>query len=253
MSIVGNYLYGFTRQPFQPAADLRGLAGAPVRVVTFGDVAAVVSRHPVKPLMPLRSNLEPHHRIVRRISSEAPLLPAAFGHITQNDREIVDVLRENYDDIREELERLNQKCEMGIKLCWNVGNIFEFFVRNNRELRELRDRVFTRREPSLAEKLQVGEKFEATLNRERERLTAAVLNPLRPIASDIVKSTPRQDRIVCKAELLIARADVPRFEETLRHIASRLDAHFTLDYSGPWPPYSFVRLRLQRGSPTAAA
>src|SRR5215216_1290199 len=149
MPTAGNYLYGFTRQAFQPAPELRGLAGARVRVVPFGEVAAVVSSHPVRPLMPLRSNLEPHHRIVRRISSEAPLLPAAFGHITQSDREIVEVLRENYDDIRGELQRLDGKCEMGLKLCWNAANIFDYFVRTHRDLRELRDRVFGRGEPSL--------------------------------------------------------------------------------------------------------
>lgn len=249
---IGNYLYGFTRQPFEPAPDLRGLAGAPVRVLTFCDVAAVVSRHPVRPLMPLRSNLEPHHRIVRRISSEAPLLPAAFGHITQNDREIIDVLRENYDDIRGELERLNQKCEMGVKLSWNVDNIFEFFVRQHRELRELRDRVFKGREPSMAERLKVGEKFETTLNRERERLSAIVLAAVQPMACDVVKAKPRDDRLVCKAEVLIARHDVEKFENALRQVASRLEGHFNLEYTGPWPPYSFVRIRLQRGSPAAA-
>jgi len=53
---TGSYLYGFTDRRFQPAADMRGLRGAAVRVVPYGDVAAVVSSHPVQPLMPLRSN-----------------------------------------------------------------------------------------------------------------------------------------------------------------------------------------------------
>src|SRR5215217_5466228 len=115
MVSAGRYLYGFIDRRFQPAAELRGLAGAPVRVVSFLDVAAVVSAHPVKPLMPLRSNLEPHHRVVRQISAAATLVPAAFGHISDTEDEILTVLRSNYAGIRGELDRLDHKCEMGIK------------------------------------------------------------------------------------------------------------------------------------------
>src|SRR3954447_9787126 len=113
MSNPGAYLYGFTGRAFQPPPGLRGLAAAPVQVIRYREVAAVVSRHPVQPLMPLRSNLEPHHRIVRQISSEATLVPVAFGHISESDDEVCEVLRENYEEIRGELLRLDRTCEMG--------------------------------------------------------------------------------------------------------------------------------------------
>src|SRR5690349_3103973 len=132
MSNAGTYLYGFTGGAFRPAAGLIGLAGAPVHLIGYRDVAAVVSRHPVQPLMPLRSNLEPHHRIVRHISSEATLVPVAFGHISESDDEVREVLRDNYEDIRAELGRLDRTCEMGIKLSWTVENIFEYLVRRDR-------------------------------------------------------------------------------------------------------------------------
>ena len=85
MATAGAYLYGFTDCAYRPGDELRGVGGAPVRLVPFRDVAAVVSPHPVQRLLPSRSNLEPHHRIVRRISSEAPLVPAAFGHISDTE------------------------------------------------------------------------------------------------------------------------------------------------------------------------
>jgi Gas vesicle synthesis protein GvpL/GvpF len=252
MRSAGSYLYGFTDHRFQPRPDLRGLAGAPLRVLPFRDVAAVVSRHPVQPLMPLRSNLEPHHRIVRHISSEATLVPAAFGHISETDDDIVGVLRDNYDGIREELERLAQKCEMGLKLSWNVENIFDMLVRIDRPLRELRDRVFRNRQPSLNEKLEVGAAFEAALNRERERLTLRLVGALEPVMCDIFFAPLRNERIVCRPALLVERTRVGEFHEALKTAAALFDSNFLLDSSGPWPPYSFVRLRLQRSTSTAA-
>ena len=252
MSTAGSYLYGFTERAYRPADELRGLGGAPVRLVPFRDVAAVVSPHPVQRLMPSRSNLEPHHRIVRRISSEAPLVPAAFGHISDTETEILGVLSGNYDDIRGEIDRLAHKCEMTIRLSWTVDNIFEFMVRVDPELRALRDRVFRDREPPLAEKLQVGSAFEATLNRCRERLTAALLTAFNGIAWDVFTKPPREEKSICSSAILIDRGSVDEFGRRVESAARLFDANYSLNYSGPWPPYSFVRLRLQAAPSTAA-
>jgi hypothetical protein len=253
MSAVGNYLYGFTDRAFQPGAELRGLAGAPLRVVAFRDVAAIVSPHPVQRLMPSRSNLEPHHRIVRRICSEAPLVPAAFGHISDTDDALLGVLQGNYEDIRQEVDRLAGKCEMEVKLSWSVDNIFDFLVRTDRDLRELRNRVFRDREPSLNQKLQVGSMFEATLQRHREWFTKRLLDALDGIAGDVFAKPPRHEKSICQTALLVDRRRVGEFEAALRHAAGLFDANYTFEYSGPWPPYSFVRLRLHASTPVTAA
>jgi hypothetical protein len=253
MATVGSYLYGFTNRGFQPRTELRGLAGAPVRALPCGDLAAVVSPHPVQRLMPLRSNLEPHHRIVRHISSEAALVPAAFGHIGETDDDILGVVRANYEDIREALVRLNGRCEMGLKLSWTVPNIFEHMVRQDRALRNVRDQVFRNRQPSMKEKLEVGSTFEAALGRERERLATVLLNALAPVTCDVATTPPRVETVVYQGAVLVERRRVPEFEERLRVAASTFDSTLTLDYSGPWPAYSFVRLRLQPARPVAAA
>jgi len=253
MAPAGNYLYGFTDRQFRPAPDLRGLGGAPVRVLAFRDVAAVVSQHPVQRLMPLRSNLEPHHRIVRHIGTDAPLVPAAFGHISETEDDILGVLRENYADIRDELQRLNHKCEMGVKLRWSVDNIFGLLVRTDRQLRDLRDRLFRGRNPSLNEKLQLGSMFEATLNRERERLTTVLLEALAAVTCEVTVTPPRDEKMACHAALLIDRGHAAGFAFAVKRAAGLFDSNFTLEYSGPWPPYTFVRLHLQPASPTAAA
>jgi hypothetical protein len=250
---VGSYLYGFTRRGFEPRPDLRGLAGAPVRALPFNELAAVVSPHPVQRLMPLRSNLEPHHRVVRHISAEGALVPAAFGHIGESDDDILGVLRANYHDIREALGRLSGRCEMGLKLSWAVPNIFEHMVRQDRTLRAVRDRMFTGRQPSMKEKLEVGSTFEAALGRERERLSAMLLRALEPVTCDVTSTPARQETVVYQGSLLVERKRLGEFDERLRVAAGLFDATLTLDYSGPWPPYSFVRLRLQPAHPVVAA
>jgi Gas vesicle synthesis protein GvpL/GvpF len=254
MPAVGSYLYGFTHRGFEPGPDLRGLAGAPVRALPFGDLAAVVSPHPVKPLMPLRSNLEPHHRVVRHVSDHAALVPAAFGHIVESDTDILGVLRANYGDISDALARLSGKSEMGLKLSWTVPNIFEHMVRLDRALRAVRDQVFRGgRQPSLNERLEVGAAFEAALGRERDRLSRILLAALDAVTCDVASTPAKSETVVYQGALLVDRARVQEFATRLHAAAGLFDATLTLDYSGPWPPYSFVRLRLQPAQPVAAA
>ena len=253
MSNVGTYLYGFTDRAFQPPPDLRGLRGAAVNVIAFADVAAVVSAHPVQRLAPARSNVEPHHRVVRHVSSQAPLVPAAFGHVGDSEADILAVMQGHYAEIRREIDRLAHKCEMGLTVSWSVGNIFDHLVRTCPDLRGARDRIFRGRMPSMNDKLQLGGLFEATLTRERERLTSLLLQPFAPVTCDVFKTPPRDEKTIVNAALLIDRARMGAFEAALPQAAAALGASIAINYSGPWPPYSFVRLRLSRpGAPVAA-
>lgn len=245
MSTPGTYLYGFTASHFNLDSNLRGLSDAAVRLLCFRDVAAVVSNHPVQKLVPMRKNLEPHHRVVRQISLQNTLIPAAFGHIAETEEQILNLIRENYDEICEELSTLAGKVELGIKLRWTAENIFAYFIKTDRELRELRDRVFRDREPSLDEKLKVGSLFEARLNAERERLCSIVWTTLGAAICDKRINPPRDEKIICNAALLIERARAHEFGLALQATASLLNSNFALEYSGPFPPYSFVNLRLQ--------
>jgi hypothetical protein len=142
---------------------------------------------------------------------------------------------------------------MGVKLSWSVDNIFHYFVQRDRGLREMRDRAFRQREPSMAEKLAIGERFGELLERDRERSSTALMNALGRVAREVSAVAPRSDKTVCEMAVLIERSAMTEFEAAVGRAAAAFDQHFTLEYSGPWPAYSFVHLRLQpAGHPGAA-
>jgi len=245
MAEVGKYLYGFVRAEFEPDGELLGLAGAPVRTLRHREIAALVSDHPVEQLSLLRRNLEPHHRVVRQVSLQTTLIPASFGHVSSGEEEVGRLLCVNYEEIREELERLAGKAEMGVKLLWDVDNIFEFFVSCDRELKNRRDRVFGKSRVTLEEKLELGAFFEKRLKQERERLGNQLIDALRLLAAEVRVNPPTDEKLVLNAAFLIERAREKEFEEALYRAANLFDSNYALDYSGPWPPYSFIRLSLK--------
>ena len=92
--------------------------------------------------------------------------------VASGEEALCETLRLNHDALADQLALLRGKVEMGLSAFWNTSNIFEFFVTTNQELKEMRDRVFRGgREPSLDEKLELGKRFESSLEQCRERHT----------------------------------------------------------------------------------
>ena len=59
------------------------------------------------------------------------------------------------------------------------------------------------------------------------------------------------DKTILQTSLLIDRDRTGEFDEALRQTAAGFDATIGFEVSGPWPPYSFVRLRLSSAGAAA--
>jgi len=88
----------------------------------------------------VRKNLEPHHRGIREVMKATTIIPMTFGHVAKNAAAVERTLRENRDEIEEELDRVDGKVEMGLKVQWDVDNIFEYFIGADPGLAALRTR-----------------------------------------------------------------------------------------------------------------
>lgn len=246
MAGMGRYLYGLIRAPKDLDFGYIGLQceGKPGRVHTLrvGTVGAVVSEFPSRSkVLPLRRNLDPHHRVLREVMKTATIVPMAFGHVARSEEEIARALRRNRESVREQLDRLDGKVEMGLKVKWDVDNIFEYFVGAEPELKAYRDRVFGRATaPSQAEKIELGRLFEMHLNREREEQTQRVADMFAPCCEDVKVNPPNPETMVMDLAFLVDRGVLEPFEARVYQVAGSFPAQYVFDYSGPWPPFNFV-------------
>jgi hypothetical protein len=105
-----------------------GVGGANVEFIAEGSLAAVVSQLGTEKVRPQRANLAAHHRILHDLAEQRPVLPVAFGTITGDEEQLRRVLRRNREALAGLLERLRGKVEMGLKVYWDLPNVFEYFV-----------------------------------------------------------------------------------------------------------------------------
>jgi hypothetical protein len=222
-----------------------GVAGASVETIVEGSVAAVVSPMSVPRLRPQRANLAAHHRILHDLAEEQPVLPVVFGTISGSEAALRDILRRNHEALVQSLERLRGRVEMGLKIYWDLPNVFEYFVATCQELEDMRNRLFRfGRTPTVEEKIELGERFATLLQQARQRHTRRVKDALAGCCVEVRTIDAGEERMIMKLACLVERQRQSQWEQGVRQAASLFDDHYRFDYNGPWPPYNFADVEL---------
>ena len=241
----GKYIiYAFVAAPSGDRGGI-GVDGERVFAISRGKVAAVVSATTAKRLRPERRHLEAHNRVIRQLLADGTVLPLAFGAAAGSQQSVQRILERNAEELAAQLDRLAQKIEMGLRVVWDVPNIFDYFVQTHPELRAARDRLLgQRRTPAQDDKIEVGRMFDRILNEDREKYSDMVENELSGTCLDFKRNRCRNEQELTNLACLIRRDNQPAFEAAVLRAAQLFDNSFAFDYNGPWAPYSFVSLSL---------
>ena len=242
---AGLYLYGIIDTQDGLDVSMSGIEGGHIETIEADGIAAVVTRVGRQKIRPQRANLAVHNKLLQELVQRQAVLPCAFGTVATSEDQLLEVLRTNCGELLRELAMLRGKMEMSLGVYWNTSNIFEFFVANNQELKEARDRLFRPgREPSMEERLELGKLFESLLGQCRERHTQQVIDTLSPYCAEIRAVDPGAEQMIMKLVCLVHKDQQQRFEEGVQEAARKFDDHYTFKYSGPWAPFDFVDISL---------
>jgi len=242
----GRYLYAVISGTGEQIYGDIGIDESPVYTISDGRIAAVVSDGSKKKIRPERRYLAAHQGVLRYLMEKTTPLPMAFGIIADSPQAIQRILSRNQKGLVDQLDRVSGKVEMGLRVTWDVPNIFEYFVHSHQELHEARDQFFgSQREPTQEDKIELGRMFDRILNEDRERHTEQVEEILSAYCSEIKKNTYRNEREVMNLACLVDRSQGSQFEQGIFETANLFDNNFSFDYNGPWAPHNFVDVDLR--------
>lgn len=240
------YLYAIAT-PGERSYPALGIDGYDVYTIAEGRVVAVVSGLASSKIRPERAKLAAHQAVLKRLMAETTPLPMAFGTIAASPTAIRKILARNQRAFHEQLQRVADKVEMGLRVTWDVPNIFEYFVNTHAELRLARDRlVGTRGEPSHEEKIALGRMFDRLLNEDRENHVQKVERAVTSTCFEIKVNQCRNENEVMNLACLVGRNAQEQFDAAVFKAAKLFDNHFAFDYSGPWAPHNFVDIDLEQ-------
>ncbi len=244
----GKYLYAVVPGGERPYG-LAGLEGHPVYTISQGQVAAVVSDLTNGKVRPERRHLAAQQEVLKGLMAAADaVLPMSFGIVADSARAIQEILSRNQEALRKHLQRVAGKVEMGLRVTWDVPNIFEYFVNTHQELRLARDRFLgPLRNPSQKDKIELGRMFDRLLHEDRETHTAKIEEILAPGCFEIKRNKCRSEHDVMNLACLVGRDPraQARFEKGVFAAARLFDNNYAFDYNGPWAPHNFVETDLR--------
>ncbi|MEI7437852.1 MAG: GvpL/GvpF family gas vesicle protein [bacterium] len=245
-SSKGKYLYAVIQATADRDYGEIGIDGARVYLISDEHVAAVVSDYGNAKIRPERRHIAAHQSVLKCLMQDDTPLPISFGVIAESPKEIKRILSLNRKSFVKQIQRVYGKVEMGVRVAWDVPNIFEYFVNTHPDLRLARDQFLGGdRAPSKDDQIEVGRLFDRMLQNDREELTQKVETSLRACSLEIKRNPPRNEKEVMNLACLVSRSAVEKdFENAICSAAREFDNNFTFDFNGPWAPHNFVDVEL---------
>jgi hypothetical protein len=241
------YVYAIAEAGSVSTDGLTGVAEADATVVREAGLDAIVSPVGDATVRPRRKNLEAHHDLLKAVTETGTVLPMAFGVVASSPEQVRAFLDEHGDRLARQLDHVRDHVEVGLRIEWNVDDIFSYFVERYDELEELRDAFFGESgSASRQEMIQLGERFEEILEAEREAHRQTVEDHVADVCADLTVDDPSDETDVVDMALLVARDRVDALEEVILEAAEDFDDEFLFTYTDPMAPYSFVEVDFQK-------
>jgi hypothetical protein len=242
----GKYVYCVIRaaqpQRFGPIGI--GTEPAEVRTVSHKEISAVVSDTPVETLDATRENVLAHERVNETVMRTHTVIPMSFGTVFKTEGDIVELLKAAYEAFVDVLNKMDGKLEFGLKVLWDRDAVIREIESEDDDVARLKDEISSQKGSTYFARMQYGRLVDAAVETRTERYVAEIFDKLRPVSVASRANKPIGDKMIVNAAFLVAREKEQEFDSRVKEIGARYE-NLTFKYTGPWPPYNFVNIRLK--------
>jgi len=247
----GKYVYCIVATSEELSFGAIGIGNEPadVHTVPHGDIAAVASDTPLEVYDPTRENVLAHERVNEEVMRRFTVIPMSFGTVFKTRQDIVELLRSAYDAFSDVLGKMKGKVEFGLKVLWEPEVMIQEIEKDDENLRRLRQEISSQSGSTYFARMQYGRLVDSLLQERSEALAGEILAELREVSVASRVNKPIGDKMILNAAFLVQRDAEADFDARVKEIGARHEK-LTFKYTGPWPPYNFVniRLKLERAS-----
>jgi len=221
--------------------DIMGLDNSSVYFVGFRDISAAVSNVNWDKIKVSSDIAFSYEKTIENLWVKYNLLPMRFGSVMKNDTNIVEILKRNYSDFVDNLKKVENKSEFGLKILWDMNKTdfkpeYTFNLDNYKKLKQLNKNSIYRN--YLIDKLK-QHKSEDSFMKKIDDIIEEIHSPLKKLSYLYKVKKMVTPKIILNATYLVKNDMKDEFIQTIKQIKrEKKDIKFLL--TGPWPPYNFV-------------
>jgi len=232
-----------------------GLEGSEVYTIPYQDICAVVHNCAAQPYQSedeevVKTWVRTHEAVIDAAWEKwGTVLPLSFDMLIRGEmersaeRNVAEWLKDEYEALKKKMEKVRGKAEYGVQVFWEPKVVAESLTRTSPEIRKLDEEI--RSKPrGLA--YMYRQKLENLIKREMETKADECFQNfygrIRKHATDIrVEKTKKAEQglqMILNLSCLVYKGRYTQLGEELDKI-NQMEG-FSVRFTGPWPPYSFV-------------
>jgi len=253
----GRYAYGVASRGEKLSLGKIGIEGKEVYTIPYNDICAIVHNCPAEPYKSddneiVKKWVRIHQEVLDVATSKfGTMLPLGFDSIIQSEDKthspeqvVKDWLKEDFDNLKALLKKIEGKDEYGVQVSYDPEIMTKSIAEKNEEVRKLKEEIASK---SRGKAYMYRQKLNALVKKELEKSVGIWFKDFyaritKYAVETEVGKVKKLDREVMLMNLscLVPKDKVKELGDELENI-DNLDG-FSVRFTGPWPPYSFVTL-----------
>jgi len=252
----GRYLYCIVKGNEAVNLGKIGIEGNEVYTIPYKELSAVVHNCPAEPYRSedeevVKSWLVTHQKVVDAATERfGTVIPIGFDTIVQGnvavdpEENMKAWLKKDYENLTAKMEKVRGRAEYGVQVFWDPKVMAQKIAEESPEIKKL-DEEIKSKPKGLA--YMYRQKLEDLLKKEMEKLADRYFRDfyekIKPYAGDLrvektKKTEDKNTQMLLNLSCLLPKEGSKKLGEELEKIDA-LEG-FSVRYTGPWPPYSFV-------------
>ena len=252
----GRYLYCIIEGSEIATFGKIGIEGNEVYTVPYEDLSAVVHNCPAEPYQSendkiLKSWVVAHQKVVDTIWERyGVVIPTGFDTIISGnagigpEENIKNWLKEDYDNLKVKIEKIRNSAEYGVQVFWDSNVMAQKITGESVEIKKLNQEIKSKpRGIAYMYRQKLKDLIKKEMENQADRYFKEFYEKIIPHADDIrvekTKKTEDEDKqMLLNLSCLLPKDASKKLGEELEKIEALKG--FSVRYTGPWPPYSFV-------------
>jgi len=253
MSENGKYIYGIIQANGKKNFGEIGLGDPPKEVYTvpLQDISAVVSDSPIKAYLSMTKDkvakdLFCHQSVIEKVMNNQTVLPVKFGTFVEGEKEVTQILKMGYEQLRQTLNSINKKIELDVVAYWNNDLIFKELA-EEKEIKEFKEKIASSPAgPQLSDRITLGRLVEKSLKKRNLEYAEEICRALKMKAEDFCTHDTLDNMMILNCSFLLEVNREKDFDEKLNELDERYQKRINFRCVGPLALYSFSTVEVKK-------
>lgn len=255
-SAMGLYLYCIADSGQDVKLGNVGIEGNEVYAMPFGELSAIVHDGTATPYHSddqdkVKEWVLAHQKVVDDACKKfGTVIPMGFDTIIRGkgDEDPKETVRKwietDYDNLASKMAKIRNRAEYGVQIFWKTKTMVEKISDESLEIKKMREEINTKpRGIAYMHRQKLEELLKNEMSKRADQFFQEFYEAIKIYAHDIrVEKTKKTDdeglKMLLNVSCLLSGEQSEELGEALEEIDKRKG--FSVRYTGPWPPYSFV-------------